>query len=95
MMIRGIIMGTADDFTALIARMDGSFIRDYAYMVSKTLIAQALAAADSQTQAKVLENLSATDREEVQGLLAGLGALGHEEALAAQRELISRAAPYV
>ena len=88
-------MSIADDFTALIARMDGSFIRDYAYMVSKTLIARALAAADSQTRAKVLENLPGADREEVQGILAGLGSLDPGEAEAAQRELISRAAPYV
>ncbi|GHT56970.1 hypothetical protein FACS1894109_07790 [Spirochaetia bacterium] len=88
-------MSTSESFIGLINRMDDSFIRNNAYMVSRNLIARALKTVDPATQGKIFRNLMETEAEAIKKLMADLGTLSIEDVEAAQREILSMAQPYV
>jgi flagellar motor switch protein FliG len=88
-------MGISEDFAGLIRRMSDSFIRDYSYMANKTVLARALRNAEEESREKVLRNQPEAEAAELRRLMAEMGDLGPAEAEAAQREIISMAAPYV
>ncbi|GHU76539.1 hypothetical protein FACS189461_4200 [Spirochaetia bacterium] len=85
----------SERFNELINRANDSFIRDNVYQVSKTLLARALKTADPASRQKVYRNMNEGMAEEIRNLIAGLGAISPEESEAAQREIISMAAPYI
>ncbi|GHV58522.1 hypothetical protein AGMMS49579_26130 [Spirochaetia bacterium] len=88
-------MSTSESFIGLINRMDDSFIRNNAYMVSKNLTARALKNVDPATQEKIFRNLPETEAEAIKKLMADLGTISIGDVEAAQREILSMAQPYV
>ena len=86
-------MGTKENFTALLQRLEEGFIRSNSHMVDINIMARALKNIDSEYQEKVLRNITPDAQEKLKSLLSE--EITPESIESAQNEILSLAQGYV